>query len=466
MNQLAVIGLGIMGSNLARNAARTGAKVAVYNRSREKTDAFMEEFGSEGDFVACYSYKEIADALERPRAALLLVKAGKPVDMVIEDLKEVFEEGDIIIDGGNSYYPDTLRRMNELENSHLKFLGMGISGGELGALYGPSMMPGGSKKAYNTSIDLLQQMAADDLNGGKCISYVGQREAGHFVKMVHNGIEYAIMQLIAESYTLLKHCGHSNQQISALFSEWNTTPELTSYLMEISAVATKQPDTKGEGELLDSILDVASHKGTGKWTVQAGLDYGVAVPSIYSAFNARVMSGSTNLRTRYQAFNNGETADKTDCDTEVIFNALYCSIMMAYLQGFELISAASIKEQWGVNLTEVARLWRNGCIIRSSLLPFFEELFNNLEDSSKADWKLLQQQLPDKVLADWRINNSFITSSKLGLPCFMTSLAYFDTLQQQRMPQNLIQAQRDIFGAHTYKRIDKEGVFHMEWDVE
>ncbi len=463
MNQLAVIGLGVMGSNLARNAARNGSMVAVYNRSREKTDAFMANFGHEGDFVACYSYQEIADALDCPRAALILVKAGKPVDMVIEDLKNVFEEGDIIIDGGNSYYPDTLRRSSELEASHLEFLGMGVSGGELGALYGPSMMPGGSKKAYDTTIELLQKMAADDLNGGKCISYVGARESGHFVKMVHNGIEYAIMQLIAESYSILQLGGYSNQEISDIFAKWNTSPELQSYLMEISAIATKQPDEFKEGELLDSILDVAGHKGTGQWTVRAALDYGVAIPSIYSAFNARVMSGNTNLRTRYQSFTNNKVAAVEHWHISTVFNALYASIVMAYLQGFELISAASIQEQWNVNLTEVSRLWRNGCIIRSSLLPFFEKLFNNSEDISKANWSLLQEKLPNHILKDWRKNNSFITLSELGLPCFMTSLSYFDTLTKKRMPQHLIQAQRDIFGAHTYKRTDKEGLFHTDW---
>jgi 6-phosphogluconate dehydrogenase len=450
MNQLAVIGLGTMGANLARNAARNGAKVAVYNRTAEKTDEFMEKYASEGDFVACKSLEEVVAALEPPRPILLMVKAGGAVDAVMEELSPLLEKGDVIIDAGNSHYEDTDRRMKLVEKSEIHFVGMGVSGGEEGALNGPSMMPGGSEESYKIISSLMESMSADDGDGGKCISLMGPGGAGHFVKMVHNGIEYGIMQLIAESYDLLKsEAGKSNEELAEIFASWNEGEDLNSFLIEITAKIFEK------GDVLDVIKDAAGQKGTGRWTTEAALKYGVAIPTINAAVDARIISGSNDLRKVGKEF--PESTDKGSFESEnlasQVRSALELSIICAYTQGFDLINVVSKEKNWELDNSEIARVWSGGCIIRSEFLK---------KRSKIKKTEVLAMFEGEKQL-DWRKTVAIGTGRGIPLPAMTASLSYYDSLRRERLPQNLIQAQRDFFGAHTYERTDKEGSFHTEW---
>jgi len=464
--QFGVIGLAVMGENLALNVERNGFPVAVYNRTWEKTESFLNGRAKGKKFVGGKTIPEFVKALERPRRILVMVKAGGPVDAVIEELKPHLEPGDIVIDGGNSHYPDTNRREAYLAPTGLKFFGMGVSGGEEGALNGPSIMPGGDKETYRHLEPILKKIAAQ-ADSGPCVTYCGARSAGHFVKMVHNGIEYGDMQLIAEAYDLLRHgLGLPTSEIAAIFAEWNAG-ELQSFLIEITSKIVDFKDDQGTGRpLVDLILDKAGQKGTGKWTTVAALDLGVPIPTITAAVDARIISSMKDTRVvaaqAYPSTLKPQGADKQRM-VKAISNALYASKICSYAQGFHLIAAASQEFKYGVDLKECARIWKGGCIIRAVFLDRIRQAFeknptlpNLLLDAG------FKQQIEEKV-ADWRTVVGL--SLQLGIlsPAMSASLAYFDSLRRERLSANIIQGQRDFFGAHTYERTDKPGSFHTMW---
>ncbi|MDJ0717140.1 MAG: decarboxylating NADP(+)-dependent phosphogluconate dehydrogenase [Prochloraceae cyanobacterium] len=463
-----VIGLAVMGENLALNVESRGFPIAVYNRSREKTDKFMAQRAGDKDVKAAYSLEEFVQSLDRPRNILVMVKAGRPVDAVIEQLKPLLEEGDTIIDGGNSLYEDTERRTNELEPTGLGFVGMGVSGGEEGALKGPSLMPGGTEASYKDLEPILTKIAAQ-VDDGPCVTYIGPRGAGHYVKMVHNGIEYGDMQLIAEAYDLLKNgAGLTNQQLHEVFAEWNTTEELNSFLIEITADIFKYQDLETNNHLVDLILDSAGQKGTGRWTVVSSLELGVPIPTMYAAVNARVMSAYKQERVAASKQLTGPSA-KFDGDTKAFINkvrdALYCSKMCSYAQGMALLAKASTEYEYNLNLPETARIWKGGCIIRAGFLDKIKSAFR---DNPSLPNLLLAPEFKQSILdrqSAWR--EVLVTANTLGtaVPAFSASLDYFDSYRRDRLPQNLTQAQRDYFGAHTYERTDKPRgeFFHTEW---
>lgn len=466
--QLGVIGLGTMGANLARNAASNGAKVAVYNRTTETMAEFMKEYGDEGDFVGCETYEELTAALDGPRVILLMVKAGPAVDAVITDLLPHLQKEDILIDGGNSHYRDTQRRFDSLKEQEIHFIGMGVSGGEEGALEGPSMMPGADKEAYSHIEELLAAMAADDGLGGKCVAFLGEGGAGHFVKMVHNGVEYAIMQLLAESYDLMKTLGkYSNEELHETFKAWNETEELNSFLMEITADIFHKKDPDGSGDLIDKIKDAAKQKGTGKWTSQAAMDYGVAVPTITAGVDARILSGSTDIRKRTknlpEAIDTTEPEPKPEKFRSFVKSALELSIICAYQQGFDLIKAASDEYGWNVNLSECARIWRGGCIIRSKQLELWQAAYGDDAKPAKAAGEEIANRFRGERQNDWRMLLEYSNSRAIPTLAISASLNYYDTIRRDWLPQNLTQAQRDYFGAHTFERTDKSGTFHADW---
>ncbi len=464
--QLGVVGLGTMGANLARNAARNGAMVALYNRTQEKTDDLVRDHGNEGKFVAAASLKDLVNALTSPRPILLMVKAGEAVDAMIESLVPLLSKGDILIDGGNSHYRDTERRMKDLEKKGIRFLGMGVSGGEEGALHGPSMMPGGDKEAWKVVEPLFMKMAADDGEGGKCITYLGPGGSGHFVKMVHNGIEYADMQLIAEAYHLLSYLqpGLTNDELAATFDEWNKGEDLKSFLVEITAKIFRKKDEKTGEHLIDLIQDAAEQKGTGKWTTQAALDLGVAVPSITAAVDARILSSLKGERVKAQGDMEGVKVETPTIEAEEVRSAIFLSKICSYAQGMALIQKANKEHQWNLDLSEICRIWQGGCIIRSVLLRTFSKAF-------KSDPFLPNLVLASPLMDEFRKKYAVWTSvvsrgvlAGLPLPAMSASLAYFESYSWGRLPQNLTQAQRDFFGAHGYERIDKNGTFHTNWN--
>jgi 6-phosphogluconate dehydrogenase len=448
-----------MGANLARNAAQKDARVAVYNRTQERTEEFMERHGKEGDIRACRSLKELREALTPPRPILLMVKAGTAVDEVIRDLLPLLSEGDILIDGGNSFYRDTEERATA--NPKLRFLGMGVSGGEKGALKGPSLMPGGHYGAYKELEPLFHRMAADDGDGGKCVAYLGPGGAGHFVKMVHNGVEYGLMQLIAESYDLLRsEGGRSNEELAEIYAAWNSGDDLQSYLLEITARIFEKKDPETGKNLIDLIKDVAGEKGTGKWTLSAAHDDGVPVPSISAAVEERILSGALEHRRKARVLPEviEQPYPKPEKLTSRIRIALELSMICTYTQGFELLAAVSSEEQWNLNLGEIARIWRGGCIIRSAFLKKLQAAYVK----NRSEEILLRFQ-GDRQL-DWRRAITTAIGRGIPVPAMAASLAYYDALRRERLPQNLIQAQRDFFGAHGYERMDHEGMFHTEWE--
>jgi 6-phosphogluconate dehydrogenase len=464
-----VIGLAVMGENLALNVESRGFPIAVYNRTSAKTQEFMTTRAIGKDVKAAYSLEEFVQILERPRKILVMVKAGAPVDAVIEQLKPLLEEGDMIIDGGNSLYEDTERRTRDLESTtKLGFVGMGVSGGEEGALLGPSLMPGGTEFAYRELEPILTAIAAQ-VDDGPCVTYIGPGGAGHYVKMVHNGIEYGDMQLIAEAYDVLKNgLGLTNQQLQATFAEWNTTDELNSYLIEITADIFKYIDPETGSHLVDLILDSAGQKGTGRWTVLSSLELGVSIPTIYAAVNARVMSAykeeriaaSQQLPGPVEAYP-GDTAAFVD----KVRDALYCSKMCSYAQGMALIAKASKEFNYHISLPESARIWKGGCIIRAGFLDKIRKAFaENPELPNLLLAPEFKQSILDRQEA-WR--DVLILANKLGIPvpAFSSSLDYFDSYRRATLPQNLTQAQRDYFGAHTYERTDKARgeFFHTDW---
>ena len=461
-----VIGLAVMGENLALNVERNGFPVSVYNRSREKTDAFMEQRAQGKNVVATYTIPEFVASLERPRKILIMVKAGAPVDAVIDQLTPLLDEGDIMIDGGNSLFTDTARRAQQLEAAKFTFIGMGVSGGEEGALNGPSLMPGGTRKAYEYLEPILTKIAAQ-VDDGACVTYIGPGGAGHYVKMVHNGIEYGDMQLIAEAYDLLKSVvGLNNDELHEVFTEWNTTDELNSYLIEITADIFKRIDPDTGLPIVELILDAAGQKGTGRWTVVDSLEQGIAIPTIIAAITARIMSSFKTERIEASKVLTGPIAQFTGdkkAFIAMVRDALYCSKMCSYAQGMALLSAASKTYNYDLNLSECSRIWKGGCIIRARFLDKIKNAFNENPDLPNlllaAEFK---QTILDKQEA-WREVVAQAAKMGIAVPAFSASLDYFDSYRRDRLPQNLTQAQRDYFGAHTYLRTDKEGVFHTDW---
>lgn len=462
---IGVVGLAVMGSNLARNlASREGNTVAVYNRSFEKTETLLAEHPEAG-FVAAKDYTEFAASLARPRTAIIMVKAGRPTDAVIDELVQVFEPGDIIIDGGNALFTDTIRREKAVRETGINFVGAGISGGEEGALNGPSIMPGGSAEAWETMGPILKSIAAV-ADGEPCVTHVGTDGAGHFVKMIHNGIEYADMQLIAEAYDLLRRVGgFEPAEIADIFAEWNTG-ELESYLIEITAEVLRQVDASTGKPLVDVILDQAGAKGTGAWTVQSALDLGVPVSGIAEAVFARSLSSAPAQRSAAQslpAATETWSVDDRDAFVEDVRRALYASKIIAYSQGFDAIVAGAAEYNWDIKKGEIAKIWRAGCIIRAQFLNRITEAY---ADDPELVALVTAPYFADAVassLPSWRRIVAGAALAGIPTPAFASSLSYYDGLRADRLPAALVQGQRDFFGAHTYKRVDREGTFHTLW---
>ena len=462
---IGVVGLAVMGSNLARNlASREGNRVAIYNRSVEKTNQLTADH-PEANFIASESIDDFVASLSKPRTAIIMVQAGAGTDAVISQLTERFEKGDIIVDGGNALYTDTMRREKEVSEKGIHFVGAGISGGEEGALKGPSIMPGGTKEAYATLGPILETIAAV-AEGEPCVTHIGSDGAGHFVKMIHNGIEYADMQLIAEAYDLLRQSGgFSPEEIAEIFTEWNKG-ELESYLIEITAEVLKQKDAKTGKPLVDVILDAAGSKGTGVWTVQTALDLGTPVSGIAEAVFARSLSAQSAQRKgkpELPAANQVWAVEDKPAFVEAVRRALYASKIIAYAQGFDAIRAGAKEFGWEINLGEVAKIWRGGCIIRAQFL-------NRITDAYRKDENLLSLLFDDYFIAaiagtvaSWREIVAMAALTGVPSPAFASSLSYYDGLRAERLPAALVQGQRDFFGAHTYKRVDAEGSYHTLW---
>lgn len=463
--QIGVIGLAVMGKNLAMNIESRGYTVSVFNRSKEKTDEMLAETQGKNIF-GTYTIEEFVQSLEKPRKILLMVKAGAATDATIEQLKPYLEKGDIIIDGGNTYFADTQRRNKELSELGLHFIGTGVSGGEEGALRGPSIMPGGQKEAYDLVAPIFQDISAK-VNGEACTTYIGPDGAGHYVKMVHNGIEYGDMQLISESYFMLKHVlGLGAEELHKVFSDWNKG-ELDSYLIEITAdIFTKKDEETGK-PLVDVILDTAGQKGTGKWTSQSALDLGVPLPIITESVFARFISAMKQERVEASKVLTGPEAKPFDGDREAfiesIRKALYLSKICSYAQGFAQMRAASEEYNWNLSYGEIAMIFRGGCIIRAQFLQKIKEAY----DRNPGLKNLLLDPYFKEIAESYQQSSREIISAAvlngIPVPSFSAALSYFDSYRTETLPANLIQAQRDYFGAHTYQRIDKEGIFHTEW---
>ncbi len=465
-NDIGLIGLAVMGENLVMNMESKGFSVAVYNRSAEKTKAFAENKAKGKNIHPAYTLEDFVNAIESPRKIMLMVKAGEPVDKTIESLLPLLDEGDLIIDGGNSDYQDTERRSQWLENEGILFIGTGVSGGEEGALKGPSIMPGGQKEAYDLVEPIFTKISAQ-VNGDPCCTHIGTAGAGHFVKMVHNGIEYGDMQLITEAYLLLKNVlGMDAQQLHETFTEWNSG-DLDSYLIEITADILGKTDSETGKPLVDVIMDTAGQKGTGKWTVRAALDTGVSTPTIAEAVFARIISSLKQERVEASKLLAGPDTKPFDGDAEAFKNAirdaLYASKICSYAQGFALMQTASDEYGWDLSLGEISMIWRGGCIIRAHFLQHIKDAYDKNPDLKNLLLDPYFSKSIQKAQMPWREVVS--TASKLGIPipAFSSALNYYDSYRSARLGANLLQAQRDYFGAHTYERIDKEGFFHTEW---
>ena len=462
--QIGVVGLAVMGSNLARNFARNGHTVAVYNRSTEKTRNFMANHGTEGDFIPSETITDFVASLEKPRRAIIMVQAGNATDAVIHQLADAMDDGDIIIDGGNALYTDTIRREQEIADRGLNFVGAGISGGEEGALNGPAIMPGGPEKTWEALGPLLESIAAN-VDGVPCVTHIGPDGAGHFVKMVHNGIEYADMQVIGEAYQLLRYgAGMTPAEIAEVFRTWNAG-DLDSYLIDITAEVLAQVDAETGKPLIDLIVDSAGQKGTGRWTVKAALDLGIPVTGIGEAVFARALSGATNQRqaTIGNLTTLAELGVDRDTFIEDVRRALYASKLVAYAQGFDEITAGSADHNWNVDPRDLATIWRGGCIIRAKFLNRIVEAYNaNPELPTLLLDPYFKAELAG-LIDSWRRVVTLATQIGQPIPVFASSLSYYDSLRIDRLPAALIQGQRDYFGAHTYQRVDKPGTYHTLW---
>lgn len=457
MTHLGLIGLGTMGANLARNAARNGHAVSVFNRTAEKMDAFMKDYGREGKFVPTRTLREFVGSLPVPRVILLMVKAGDAVDGMIAELKPLLASGDILMDAGNSHFRDTERRQGELALLGIKFIGMGVSGGEEGALNGPSIMPGGDREACMTLMPLLTSMAASDREGGACVTYVGPGGAGHYVKMVHNGIEYGVMQLIAEVYHLLRAAGETPASLARVFDRW--AQEQQSFLLEITAEILKTADPETGQPIVDVIRDIAGQKGTGRWAVEEALLAGVAIPTIDAAVQQRVLSADAELRSRLAGGLPHPGAQKIELNADDARDALELATAVCAEQGFVMMRRMSEEKGWNLDLAEIARIWRGGCIIRMRLL---KDIQDAIQQKHATAAKLSERFTPERQVR-WRYAVTQAVSAGIPVPALASTVAYYDSLAIGSLPINLIQAQRDFFGAHGFIRVDREGESHGPW---
>ena len=463
-----LIGLGVMGENLVLNAERNGYSSVVFNRTKAKTDEFLAGRGAGKDIVGAATLEEFVATLERPRRILMMVKAGQPVDDTIAAISPFLEEGDLLIDGGNSLYADTERRVAELESKSFGYIGMGVSGGAKGALEGPSMMPGGTKAAYDAIEPLVRKMAAQ-VDDGPCVTYIGPGGAGHFVKTVHNGIEYGIEQILAEAYDLMKRVGGLNgDQMADVLASWNQTEELASFLVEITEVCLRTKDPETGADLVEAIVDAAGQKGTGLWTVVSALEMGVPVPTIYAALNARVLSSLRSERLEAGAllpepaphsFDLGSVADAM----APLRDACIAACIVSYGQGMALLQEASKLHDYNLNFSAIGQIWKGGCIIRARLLQRIQDAYSanpSLANLMLDPWfaEQINRRLPGlrQVVAGAAL-------AGIPVPCLSSTLDYIDSYRSARLPQNLVQAMRDCFGSHTYERVDKPGNFHTEW---
>jgi len=463
LNSVGLIGLGVMGENLARNIASKGFPVVVYNRTAEKTDRLVSSVKQVLDIRPSYSFSELAAMLERPRQIIIMVEAGKPVDMVLEQLTPYLSRGDILFDCGNSHYRDTGRRQAMLEKHGVVLMGVGVSGGEEGALKGPSVMAGGLKQGFEASRHLWESIAAK-ADGEPCAGYMGGGGAGHFVKMVHNGIEYAILQLIAETYDIMKTgLGMTADGISVVFREWGRA-ELSSFLIEIAAdvLAFKDPETGVP--LVELVLDKAGQKGTGRWCVQTAAELGVPTPSIDAAVSARNISALKNLRIQLHDVYGERSKHRVSNDVvEKLRKAYWCSMVMSFVQGLTIIQSGSQAYGYGTSLDEVLRVWRNGCIIRAAVLKDLREALKAVGD---AQYLLKSDQLVREVVSrvdGWRDVIIYAKQAGIPTPVLDASYNYFISMTRKALPANIIQALRDRFGSHTYERVDKPGIYHSSW---
>lgn len=465
---IGLIGLAVMGQNLALNMNDNGFTVAVFNRTVSKVDDFLKGPANGTNIIGTHSIEEFFKSLKRPRKVMLMVKAGDPVDQFIEQMLPFLERGDVVIDGGNSHFPDSIRRTRELADKGILFAGTGISGGEEGARHGPSIMPGGNPEAWPIVKDILQSIAAKVEDGTPCCDWVGDEGAGHYVKMVHNGIEYGDMQLICEAYDLMSRgLGLNAEELGEVFTDWNKG-DLDSYLIEITSHIFSHVDTDGK-PLVDKILDVAGQKGTGKWTVINAADLGMPLTLIGEAVFARCLSALKEERVQASKVLSGPKADHFDGDKkafiEDIRQALYASKLISYAQGFMLIRQAANEYKWHLNYGSIALMWRGGCIIRSRFLGKIKEAFDKNPDLENLILDNFFKDVLERAQESWR--NVVIHATKMGIPtpCFSTALNFFDGYRTARLPQNLLQAQRDFFGAHTYERVDKKRgeYFHTDW---
>ncbi len=461
--EIGVVGLATMGQNLARNLARHSARVVVFNRTPQRTDELIDRHGAEGELVPSHSLEELVRLLKPPRAVLVMVKAGTPVDETIDALVKVLEPGDTIIDGGNSLFHDTRRRAEAVEKAGFGFIGAGVSGGEEGALNGPSIMPGGTRESYARVEEMLTSIAAD-VDGVPCCTYIGPDGAGHFVKMVHNGIEYGDIQLIAETYDLLGHAlGLDAEQIASVFRRWNEG-RLQSYLIEITSHVLAKRDDGAAGALVDAIEDEAEQKGTGRWTSESALQLGVPLTAITEAVFARVLSSQKSDRVRASGILAGPPPAKAPARlVEDLEAALYASKIVAYAQGFEQLAAGSREYRWELDLGALATIWRGGCIIRARFLDRIKQAY----EADRSLPNLMLAPFFQEALAGaqepWRRVVATAVECGIAVPAFASSLAYYDGFRRARGPANLIQGLRDYFGAHTYHRTDRAGAYHTRW---
>ncbi|ATO55714.1 NADP-dependent phosphogluconate dehydrogenase [Loigolactobacillus coryniformis] len=467
--QIGVVGMAVMGKNLALNIESRGYTVAIYNRTSSKTETVAKEHADK-KLVPSYSIQDFVASLEKPRRIILMVKAGAGTDAVIQELLPLLDKGDVLIDGGNTFFKDTMRRNAELDKSGINFIGMGVSGGELGALQGPSMMPGGQKEAYDLVAPIFEQMAAKATDGAPCVTYIGPNGAGHYVKMIHNGIEYGDEELIAESYHVLHELvGLSVDEIAAIFDDWNKG-ELDSYLIDITADILTRKDDLGTGKpIVDVILDRTANKGTGKWSSANALELEIPQSLITESVYARYISMMKDERVKASKVL-PKPVGKVDFDktevVEMIRKALYFSKIMSYAQGFEQMRIASDHYDWNLDYANIARIWRAGCIIRAQFLQ-------NITDAYEKDPQLQNLMLDDYFLNITKqyqesVRDLVGLAVKAGVPVpgFAAAISYFDSYRSERLPANIIQAERDYFGAHTYERTDREGSFHYPWYEE
>jgi len=463
-----LIGLGVMGENLVLNAERNGFSSVVYNRTYAKTEEFLKGRGAGKQIIGATSLEDFVGKLQRPRRILMMIKAGDPIDAMIQQISPLLEEGDLLIDGGNSLYTDTERRVAELESKSFGYIGMGVSGGAKGALEGPSMMPGGTKAAYDAIESLVRKMAAQ-VDDGPCVTYIGPGGAGHFVKTVHNGIEYGIEQILAEAYDLMKRsAGMNGDAMADVLKQWNATEELSSFLVEITEICLRTKDPADGADLVEKIVDAAGQKGTGLWTVESALQMGVPVPTIYAALNARVLSSMRAERMAAESILPPPASRAMDLGSPAdamapLMDACVLACIASYAQGMALLQEASKLHNYNLDMSAIGQIWKGGCIIRARLLQRIQNAY-----TAKADLPnlMVDPWFADQIkrrIAGLRQVVAGAAAAGIPVPCLSSSLDYIDSYFTGRLPQNLVQAMRDCFGSHTYQRVDQPGTFHTEW---